>query len=130
MSDQNYYSDFRVRALSAQIEPIVTDEDGEDHELPTKFKVCPTCEGRGTHVNPSIDCDGLTADDFDSDPDFRSHYLGGVYDVQCYGCKGLRVVEMVDEERCPPELLELYRKEQADEASYQRECEMERRMGA
>lgn len=58
-----------------------------------RFAVCPTCEGRGTHVNPSIDAHGITAEEMDElGDDFREDYMGGVYDVACAECNGLRVV--------------------------------------
>lgn len=57
-----------------------------------KFRVCPVCEGRGTTVNPAIDCNGLTRDEFEADPDFAADYMAGLYDVQCRGCEGKRVV--------------------------------------
>jgi len=64
-----------------------------------RFKVCPKCEGKGSHVNPSIDGNGLTYEDFENDPDFEEAYFAGNYDVECYECHGQRVVqeEMGDE---------------------------------
>lgn len=57
------------------------------------YAVCPTCEGRGTHVNPAVDGNGLTQDDIQElGPDFLDDYLGGVYDVRCRECLGRRVV--------------------------------------
>lgn len=73
----------------------VTDGDDEDKLfLPFKFEyaVCGTCDGRGTHVNPSIDAHGISSDEFDDDPDFRENYFNGMYDVTCYECYGKRVV--------------------------------------
>jgi len=59
----------------------------------TRFAVCPRCEGRGSHVNPAVDGNGITADEMDElGPDFREDYLSGVYDVRCDECKGDRVV--------------------------------------
>jgi hypothetical protein len=64
-----------------------------DQTMSTRFIVCPTCEGRGTHVNPAVDGNGLTAEDMaELGDDFREDYLGGVYDVRCEECKGDRVV--------------------------------------
>ena len=57
-----------------------------------KWIVCPVCEGEGKTVNPSIDCNGLTAADFAEDPDFAEDYRNGVYDVRCNACLGERVV--------------------------------------
>jgi RecJ-like exonuclease len=67
--------------------------------LPAKFEVCPTCAGKGTHVNRAIDGNGLTHEDFDADPDFAEAYRRGDYDVPCTECQGERVVAVVDEAR-------------------------------
>jgi hypothetical protein len=61
------------------------------------YVVCPVCHGKGTTVNPSVDGNGLTSDDFAEDPDFLEHYMAGVYDVSCRKCGGKRVVAEVDE---------------------------------
>lgn len=70
-------------------------------EFPAKFAVCSRCEGKGSHINPSIDGHGITAEEWDRDWDdeSRENYFSGVYDVTCGECKGLRVVPVVDEER-------------------------------
>jgi len=78
------------------------DEGTVTVELPAKFEVCDTCRGKGSHVNPSIDGNGLTAEDFAEDPDFREDYFSGVYDVACYQCKGLRVVAVIDYDHLTP----------------------------
>ncbi len=57
-----------------------------------KYQVCPACEGEGKYVNPSVDGNGLTSDDFDEDPDLAENYFSGMYDVICKMCSGLRVV--------------------------------------
>lgn len=62
------------------------------HGWKPKMEVCFVCEGEGTTVNPDIDCNGLTREDFDDDPDFREDYMAGRYDITCRGCGGLRVV--------------------------------------
>lgn len=74
-------------------------QDVESFEFPFKFEVCPTCEGKGKHVHPDIDRNGLSSEDFDRDPDFQDDYMSGRYDVQCYECHGNRVVPEVDEDR-------------------------------
>lgn len=74
---------------------IVGDEEITT-DLPVVYSVCPRCEGTGTHVNPAIDGNGLTREDFDEDPDFRDDYMSGVYDVACYECGGKRVVAHPD----------------------------------
>jgi hypothetical protein len=146
----NYYSDSRVRAgersrhspikgvntntMKATV--VIEEEDEEsgdmvevEHELPVTFEVCPTCEGRGKHVNPSVDAGGLSAEDFYEDPDFAESYMEGHYDVTCYECGGNRVVPVINRDRCDPEILKkLDDREEAD-AQYRREVEAERRFG-
>jgi len=58
----------------------------------TKYHVCPVCRGEGKTVNPNIDADGLTAEDFREDPDLAEMYMSGVYDITCMACNGMRVV--------------------------------------
>ena len=50
--------------------------------------ICPACRGNGTHVNPAIDANGLTSEDFANDPDFHDDYMSGVYDQHCEACNG------------------------------------------
>jgi len=63
------------------------------------YQVCPVCDGHGTTVNPNIDSNGLTAEDFAEDPDFKEDYMSGVYDICCQACKGQRVVTAEQIER-------------------------------
>jgi len=116
---------------------IITLEDeetGEDveHELPSKFEVCPRCKGKGTHVNPNIDGNGITASEWaeDWDDEEREGYLAGHYDVPCEECHGDRVVSVIDEERCNPKLLQAYNDKLRYDAEYEACCAAERRMGA
>lgn len=83
---------------------IEREDCDEEHELPTRYEVCPLCQGKGTHVNPGIDAHGLTAEDFYEDPDFAEDYFRGRYDQICNECHGERVVEVVDREHCPADL--------------------------
>lgn len=53
--------------------------------------VCPTCDGKGSHVNPSIDSNGLSPGDMDEDQ--WESYWHGAYDVTCTDCLGRNVVE-------------------------------------
>lgn len=74
--------------------------EGEDDELitvPAMYVVCALCDGTGKHVNPSIDANGLTSEDFAEDPDFAEDYRRGTYDVSCYRCHGARVSPSVAE---------------------------------
>lgn len=102
--------------------------DDDEQPLPTKFEVCPRCEGKGTHVNPSIDGNGLTQADFDeAGPEFLEDYLAGAYDVPCYECKGQRVVAVPDFSRMTPEQRVQVERKQREEAEYQALVAMERR---
>lgn len=61
--------------------------------IPGDLVVCPICEGKGSYVNPSIDSQGLSAEDFDEAGDeFREDYFKGVYDKRCECCEGSNVV--------------------------------------
>jgi hypothetical protein len=53
-----------------------------------KWIICPVCNGDGTTVNPAIDCNGLTKEDFDEDPQFAEDYRAGAYDITCRACNG------------------------------------------
>lgn len=138
-----YDDDHRVRALRKhdigtvdedRMVLVFEHDDGEGEavelELPVRWGVCPTCRGKGTHVNPSIDAHGITSEEFDDDPDFRDSYFAGDYDVPCYGCGGRRVTPEIDQKRADPETLRIYDDRQEDAADYEQLCAAERRMGA
>lgn len=94
-----------------------------------KYEVCRLCGGRGSHVNPSIDADGLTADDFANDPDFEESYFRGDYDVTCNACHGDRVVPEIDPERCDLTVLKAVHDKQAAEYDHACQSAIEREMG-
>lgn len=101
-------------------------------EFPFKYEVCPTCGGKGKHVNPNIDSHGLTRDDFEQDPDFAEDYFSGLYDVDCYECNGTRVVPVIEEEFLNEEQkvkLKFLQESRREDANYARMCAMERAMG-
>ena len=139
-----YHDDHRVRA--GERHPLCSstdtdqmtgtidleDDDGEEESVTValKYEACPTCEGKGKHVNPSIDCDGLTAKDFAEDPDFRAEYMSGRYDVTCYGCKGKRVVLDLDRDNIDAAVLARIDSMLEDRAHGEWERAAERRMGA
>jgi hypothetical protein len=143
--ERNYHADHRVRARERgdgslgfidekRMIAIVTvpDEDGDGEtqmELPIVYVVCPTCDGKGNHVNPSVDAGGISADDFYEDPDFAEAYMGGVYDVECYGCHGKRVVPQLNRDRIEPEILKLLDAHEERMRDLRIESEAERRMG-
>lgn len=95
-----------------------------------KFDCCDLCSGKGTVVNPSIDCGGLTREDFDEDPGFLEDYVGGAYDITCPQCRGKRVHPVIDMKATTPELVARIQAREREEAAFQRECAAERAMGA
>lgn len=102
----------------------------DEFSVPFKWAVCPTCNGKGSHVNPSVDCGGLTASDFEEDPDFGESYMRGDYDVTCSECGGKRVVPEL--QGTTPEvrsLLACLDVIEADDADYERTVRAERAMG-
>ncbi len=113
----------------------IVDDETEDElevELPAKFEVCGTCDGKGSHVNPSIDSEGISAEDFDEDPDFEESYFAGHFDVSCNECGGLRVVPKVDEEALSePQKAQFKSFLDAESSRWEYEAERahERRMG-
>lgn len=117
----------------------VFDDDGNEveHSLPAKMEVCYRCEGYGTHLNPNIGDHGYTREEFDEafDDEGKEEYFkhGGIYDVTCMTCNGLRVIPMVDESACKSDdlkkVLELYYEYQQDLADDRATEEAERRMG-
>jgi len=119
-----WYSSFNEKKM------VVTVSTDEDREIPVRFEVCGTCEGKGTHVHPGVDSHGLTQSDFDEDPDFREDYFHGKYDVVCNECKGRRVVPVPDEERATAEDIKFVNDKIEADGRYEAECEAERRMGA
>jgi hypothetical protein len=105
-----------------------------EYSLPGRYVVCPRCEGKGSHVNPNVDGNGLSQEDFDENPGFFEDYMAGVYDVSCYTCKGQRVVLEPNESliKYNPKLKAIYKmwiQSLREEAEYQAECAAERKMG-
>lgn len=103
-------------------------------ELPAKYEVCGRCDGEGKHVNPSVDGNGLSREDFDQDPDFREAYFSGVYDVQCEECSGRTTVLVVDADACKAQGLQkelkAYYRDQREIREMDAISAAERRMGA
>ncbi len=145
MENYNYHNDPRTRAqykskwfstvdLKAMIATVIIyDADNDIEEevtVPWKYEVCPTCKGKGKHVNPAIDCCGLTEDDFGADPDLYEAYQSSLYDVSCYGCEGKRVVPVLDRDKTDPQIVKLLDKREAEECAYEMMCASERAMGA
>lgn len=150
MTDFNYYSDSRVQGgqrsgtvdgihfdridrarMVGYLDEVDTGKDEyESVAVKLRFEVCPTCDGRGSHVNPSIDCNGLSREDFAEDPDFAEDYFSGMYDVPCYQCGGENVALAVDRSRNSKAVLAVVDEwaKSADES--RAEYLAERRMGA
>lgn len=106
----------------------------EEIVIPSKFEVCDNCRGSGKTVDPAIDGNGLSREQFDEDPDFGEEYFSGAYDVVCRECHGKRVILEPDWDRMTPELREVYGNYVHEEAMARRsdrlERDAERRMGA
>jgi len=115
----------------------------EDYELeevqfalPAYEVECYRCRGKGSHVNPSIDGNGISAEEWENDWDYeeREAYWNGGYDVSCYECQGRKVVKEIMDE-CylsePQKLLhKLLQDKWKDDAHYDAIEAAERRMGA
>lgn len=111
------------RDLPAIIALGDVDEIEEVTVFPATFVVCELCNGKGSHVNPSIDAGGISFDDefwaddyddnYDDEADYdldgdcdeadalrkeiaTSRYRRGDYDVPCVCCAGKRVVLQID----------------------------------
>jgi hypothetical protein len=107
-----------------------TDKDCEELvEVPIKYEVCWLCSGKGTHVNPSIDCNGLTREDFDADPDFAESYFSGHYDQTCEECHGHRIVPVINHEGVSEEVAALIKRveeQREEDAKYEAMAHAER----
>ena len=99
-------------------------ETEQDVSVRCRYEVCDVCDGRGAHVNPAIDAGGISAAEFDEDPDFAEAYWSGVYDVTCARCGGLRVIPVPEERR------DLWDAEIGAHREMLAEYEAERRVGA
>ena len=106
----------------------VENGEGETVEIPAVYEVCGTCDGKGSHINPSIDSHGLSREDFDEDPDFAEDYFAGRYDVPCAECHGARVSPVVSD-RATAEEQALAEELITGLHQYAAQCAYERRMG-
>jgi hypothetical protein len=116
--------------MNAEKLTVFLSDDDQEHEIPSKFAVCPRCRGKGSHVNPAVDGNGLTQEDFDEDPDFRENYFAGVYDVACHECNGKRVVLVPDRDKLTKEERAAWYEQQRDLAEMAATEAAERRLGA
>jgi len=85
--------DARWEACIKETEGKFSSLEGDDYtlELRTKYEVCSLCNGSSKICNPSIDCGGISEEDFAEDPDFEEEYFSGRYDQTCTRCNGKRV---------------------------------------
>jgi len=110
---KRWYKHLDENRMVAIVELSYEDEDGnyveeEEVEVYVIYDVCPTCDGIGHYVNPSIDSHGISEDEWcgEWDEDERQGYMSGRYDITCNECNGSRVVPVVDENRNSKELIE------------------------
>ena len=103
---------------------VFNDEDDSEVEytFPAKNEVCDRCEGTGSILNPNIGNHAYSSEEFFEafpDEEDREQYFkrGGIYDVECYDCKGKNVIKVVDEKRLNKEQKVIY--EQYCEQRYQ-----------
>jgi len=122
--DKREHFGYHSAGVQANSDMMVLTINGVPYDA--EYTVCPTCDGRGTHVNPDIDRHGLSHTDFDQDPDFREDYMRGVYDIECTTCKGQRVI-LVPTTAHGKAALEAA---QEEERAYRAEVAAEIRMGA
>ena len=138
MEEVNYFRDRRVRNAERynnrdadeQLMVIrweTEDAEGEPvvHAFPARFEVCPTCDGKGTHTNPSIDAGGY----YPEDEDDLDAYVSGVFTQTCGTCHGKRVVLEIDRRASDPALLRAYDEYLDDEVAYEAERLGELRAG-
>ena len=107
-------------------------DDGEEElVLPARLALCPTCQGKGSHVNPSIDASGYAPDEDDYDDETgEDRYTRGDYTVPCWTCKGKRVVPEIDGANVDAETLARIEAWEAAEADFRALQLAERRAGA
>lgn len=128
-----WYNKLDESRMVVEVELYDEDADEEfDAEFPVEFEVCHLCNGKGSHVNPSIDAHGISADEFYEDPGFAEDYFSGVYDVSCYECGGRRVVPEIAKNllnNTQQKNYEILQEKWQADADYARLCAAERRMG-
>lgn len=110
-------------------------DDGEEIEIsvkvPAKFEICQRCRGEGKHVNPSIDGNGISREDFDADPDFEEGYFSGRYDIRCEARCEEGKVRLPDFNACTPDqkdAVKAWEKHQEEVAQWDADDRRTRRM--
>lgn len=125
-SNHRWYSRFNESNMTI----VVYEDDEAEFTIPARYEVCETCEGKGSHVNPSIDSHGISSEEFAEDPDFAESYFRGDYDVACNECGGRRVAAVPDWDALNEETKRKVEKAIEDYYQTEREYEAERRWGA
>ena len=127
---EDYFSDDDVSEEEKCTIDLIND-DGYI-ALPFIFDVCPTCNGKGSYVNPDIDSNGITEGEWENwSYEEQEEYLSGYYDITCAECNGQRVVPIIDKtylseaEKVFVKMVEKKREEEyKDAVERQREFEM------
>ncbi len=106
----------------------VTTKKGNSFEvpLPAKRIVCWACDGNGTELRGGLKGAVISEENL-ADPDFCRSYFGGDYDVSCSECKGLRVLDVVDEDALTKKMAERYWRAVEDTRRSDAEHEAEQR---
>lgn len=120
-----------MNSAQARFTYVAFDPSGSEVtvSLPAKFEVCTRCRGEGTHTDPSIDGNGITASEMDElGDDFREDYMSGVYDITCTECKGARVIAVPDRARWTSAQKRAYREAQKREQEWARDDASEARL--
>lgn len=88
-----------------KIKLTIPHDNGDEHveSVPAKHEVCDECEGHGTILNPAIGRYAYSQEEFEAsfpDDESKAQYFtrGGIYDVKCPGCNGMRVIVVPNEE--------------------------------
>ena len=98
MDQREIKHDWWERFDEKQMVLVVMKDDEDECYIPAEWSVCGVCNGRGVHVNPSIDSHGIGSEEFAEDLDFAAAYHRGVYDQPCVSCRGRRVMPVVAED--------------------------------
>jgi RecJ-like exonuclease len=111
--------------MEMEITPLTVWIEDVEEEIPTKLALCNTCDGKGYQALHGI---ALTQDDLaDWSQEEKETYMDGGYNTPCGTCRGTGRINVIDEDRCTSEQIELYRKQQeqfwADEAVARSEIE-------
>ena len=106
--------------------PVIYCDSGEERELPWKYEICPTCNGKGSH---SLRFGAITAADReDWDDESFQDYVDGLYDEVC-GCEAGKV-RVPDRSKMSTEDCKLWDEQEADritdESTYRAEMGLSR----